>query len=144
MLVGMKIEGSGIVKAGTVRRSGRSTSTESSDFSRHIPADSDAAAPAVTSSAQLGSIEALLALQETPDASQGGAGAAVRHGEDLLAALEDIRDGILAGRLSAGRLQLLVQRLEERRQSSTPPRLAAILDEIDLRARVELAKLAVI
>ena len=141
----MKIEGSGIVKAGSMRRSGRTSSSTASDFSQHIPTDAEPGASAVGGGAQLRSIEGLLALQEAPGALDDDLrGPGVQRGADLLAALEDIRDGLLLGRISTASLRSLVARLQERRQSDTPPRLLAILDEIELRARVELAKLAAI
>ena len=139
----MKIEGSGIVKAGNMRRSGRASSSTAGDFSQHIPADAEPAST-VVGGTQLRSLEGLLALQEAPVALDQHRGPGIQRGADLLAALEDIRDGFLLGRISTASLQSLVARLQERRQSDTPPRLLAILDEIELRARVELAKLAVI
>ena len=140
----MKIEGFGIVKAGNMRRSGRASSSTAGDFSQHIPADAEPVASTVGGGAQLRSIEGLLALQEVPGALDQGRSPGIQRGADLLAALEDIRDGILLGRISTASLQSLVARLQERHHTDTPPRLFSVLDEIELRARVELAKLAVI
>lgn len=141
----MKIEGSGIVKAGNLRRSGRAASATAGDFGAHIRAGGEpAATTAVSGGAHLQSIEALLALQEAPAVEQGGGRATIQRGEDLLAGLEEIRDGILSGQLSVDGLQQLVRRLDERRQANVPARLAAVLDEIELRAKVELAKVGMI
>ena len=78
------------------------------------------------------------------DATQGPANASQRRAEDLLDRLDEIRDGILCGALSRQRLEELVQNLAARRESSPDPQLAALLDDIELRAKVELAKLSII
>ena len=49
--------------------------------------------------------------------------------------------GLLAGRIPTHLLNELVLALRERRPEFTDPRLGEILDEIELRASVELAKL---
>ena len=56
--------------------------------------------------------------------------------------LEQIRLGLLRGNLSRLDLQGLVLRLAERRRETGDPRLIEIVDEIELRAKVELAKLS--
>ncbi len=52
--------------------------------------------------------------------------------------------GLLRGDLSPIDLQALVRQLGERRRETGDPRLLAIVDEIELRAKVELAKLSMI
>jgi hypothetical protein len=52
-----------------------------------------------------------------------------------------VRDGLLAGGVSRAVLNRLVALVEVKREDFVDPGLAAVLDEIDLRARVELAKL---
>ncbi|MCZ6605386.1 MAG: flagellar assembly regulator FliX, partial [Alphaproteobacteria bacterium] len=71
-------------------------------------------------------------------------GPAFRRAEDLLEHLEGIRDGILAGVIPRPQLEDLVHRLAERRPREHDPLLISLLDEIELRAKVELAKLSVI
>ena len=92
----------------------------------------------------MGSVEALLAVQGAGDALDGGQAAGVVRAEDLLDRLEDIRVGLLLGRFSKGRLEALVGRLAESRGAVADERLSGLLDEIELRAKVELAKLAMI
>jgi hypothetical protein len=48
---------------------------------------------------------------------------------------------LLAGSLSPGQISELQRVVSTERGLVTDPRLLAVLDEIDLRARVELAKL---
>ncbi len=85
----------------------------------------------------------MVALQEVPDATRQAASAEQKHAEDLLDRLDQIRLGLLRGDLSRLDLQALVLRLAERRRDGGDPRLMEIVDEIELRARVELAKLSV-
>ena len=96
---------------------------------------------AVTAGGMLGSIDALGVLQgvDAADAAAGPAAAAARGGA-LLEDLEALRDGLLAGELDDGVLADLAQRLGARRRERLEPGLAAVLDDIELRAAVELAK----
>lgn len=64
----------------------------------------------------------------------------VMRGQNILAALDELKIEMLAGRLSPTQILKLISSVEER-EDSNDPRLEAILNEIELRARVELAKL---
>lgn len=101
----------------------------------------EARAPAsVSGTSPLSGLGALMALQEMPSATTGRAKAA-RRGRDMLDLLDDVRDGLLDGQVSRSTLQRLVALVAVQREDFTDPGLSAVLDEIDLRARVELAKL---
>lgn len=63
----------------------------------------------------------------------------VRRGTELLDTLEEIKADLLIGRVSEGRLNQLMALISQARERSDP-RLDALLDDIELRARVELAK----
>lgn len=95
---------------------------------------------AVGGPAPLASLNAVLAVQEVDDPLVGR-GKLRRRGEHLLDALDDVRLALLEGRLPAGKLAAIRQLATERRGRSDDPGLDAILDEIELRAAVELAKL---
>lgn len=141
----MKIDAPGSVRANSVRRTGKSRNGASGEFAKHISAGTDTAPVAGGSSAtQVGSVEALVALQEVPDAAKQTKPPEQKHAEDLLARLDQIRLGILRGDLSPIDLQALVASLAERRREGGDPRLIAIVEEIELRAKVELAKLSMI
>lgn len=103
----------------------------------------DAAAPAArTPSAapvsDVGGLETLLALQALQDPLFAKK-KAVRRGRSLLDALEDIKADLLVGRVGEGRLNQLMALITQAREKSQPG-LDALLDDIELRARVELAK----
>ena len=85
-------------------------------------------------------VDGLFQIQEVPDALAQRR-RAVQRGSTLLDRLDDLRLALLAGSLSPGQISELQRVVSTERGLVTDPRLLAVLDEIDLRARVELAKL---
>lgn len=83
-------------------------------------------------------IEALLALQSVDDALYAKR-KAVKRGNQLLDTLESIKADLLLGQVSEGRLNQLMVLIGQARQRNLPG-LDDVLDDIELRARVELAK----
>jgi hypothetical protein len=59
----------------------------------------------------------------------------------ILDELERIRIGLLTGTLTVGDVVNVADVVAQHREKIMDPRLTAILDEIDLRAQVELAKM---
>jgi Class II flagellar assembly regulator len=59
----------------------------------------------------------------------------------LLTLLDEVRDGLLSGGIPRMILNRLALAITKRRESFADPKLQTVIDEIDLRARVELAKL---
>jgi len=59
----------------------------------------------------------------------------------LLDMLDQVRDGLLAGGIPRATLNRLANAVSKRQDGFADPKLQTVLDEIDLRARVELAKL---
>jgi hypothetical protein len=97
---------------------------------------------AVEGTAPVGGVESILAVQEVPDATDGRSrGLLKQYGDDLLDCLDEFRLSILTGAISKDRLTELAQKLRQKRQDSDDPRLNEIIDEIELRAEVEVAKL---
>ena len=58
----------------------------------------------------------------------------------ILDRLEDIRQGLLVGAISKPKLQELAGAIKETREAALDPEMNDILDEIELRAKIELAK----
>lgn len=83
-------------------------------------------------------IDAILALQAV-DEPLTGKKKALRRGSALLDMLDDIKADLLIGRVSAERLDRMSAMLSEMRERSLPG-LDAVLDDIELRVCVELAK----
>ncbi|WP_052951517.1 flagellar assembly protein FliX [Devosia soli] len=103
---------------------------------------SDVAGPARVARAapvaQVAALDAILALQSVGDA-MGGKRKAVKRGTALLDLLDGIKADILVGGITAERLDALVEELSVYRDR-TEPGLDSLLDDIELRVRVELAK----
>ena len=59
----------------------------------------------------------------------------------ILDELDDLKLAVLEGRISADQLNRIVSQMSARREQSDDHRLEDVLDGIDLRAQVELAKL---
>ena len=98
---------------------------------------------AVGGPATLAGVSTVLALQGAPDSTERRARQrAVERGDAMLDDLEEIRLGLLLGAIPRARLEQLAQLVRVRREQIEDPKLMAILDEIELRAAVELAKLA--
>ena len=106
-------------------------------------ADSTASRPAssAANAAPVGSLDALLALQEESGEGERRRRAA-RRGHDILDSLDRLKAALLSGRVPIGDLQMIAARLAERNVHSGDPRLDEIIAHIELRAKVELAKLA--
>ena len=59
----------------------------------------------------------------------------------MLDQLEDLRRDLLLGAIEKEKLSSLAQRMRAHRRQTDDPRLNEIIDEIELRAEVEIAKL---
>lgn len=134
----MKVDGNKPIDVNRVA-SGRGRAAGPSSFSPIMPQDVDTPAT-VAGTAALSGVDALLALQGV--ASPAGERAkAARRGRDMLDMLDEIRRGLLDGVISEGTLQRLAGLVSVKREDFVDPGLSQVLDDIDLRARVELAKL---
>ena len=93
-------------------------------------------------SAPLATVDALLALQGEGDPAERRR-RSVRRGHDLLDALDRLKAALLSDRIATTDLQHVDAKLAERRDFSDDPHLDELLSHIELRAKVELAKLGV-
>ncbi|MGY6645087.1 MAG: flagellar assembly protein FliX [Salinarimonas sp.] len=133
MRIDPKTNASPIAAAAARRR------TSGSSFAVSDTTDARPAASAA-SAAPVGSLDALLALQEESGEGERRRKAA-RRGHDILDSLDRLKAALLSGRVPARDLQTIVARLSERNAVSGDPRLDEIIAHIELRAKVELAKL---
>jgi hypothetical protein len=108
-------------------------------FTLSAPAGADVAAtPAVRAAGVVATIDAVMALQgNDPDQRRRQR----RRGAETLDALDQIKAGLLEGALTPERLAAL-KALAGGREPTGDTGLDAVLKQIDLRAQVELAKLA--
>ena len=102
------------------------------------------AAPAGAASAAGGvsgvpGVSALMALQGVEDVTERRR-RAIRRGSGLLDRLEELKLALLAGGAGEAALERLGRGLREERPDDADPGLNSLLNQIDLRAAVELAK----
>ena len=86
----------------------------------------------------VGNISTLLAVQENLGEQQKAS--AIDRGFDTLDALDALKIDVLSGNVSRQKLVNLSALVEKQRSNLSDPRLMNLLDHIELRARVELAK----
>lgn len=120
-------------------RGGASRASGGAVFQPSMGAGETMRAANASPAASVAGIDTILALQCVEDATQAPRRKAVRRGQGLLAGLEAVRADLLMGRISPDRLDELVNLVIEAREE-TLPGLDALLDDIELRVRVELAK----
>ena len=65
-----------------------------------------------------------------------------QRGTEMLDRLEDVRRGLLMGAVPKDKLADLARMMREKRERGADPIISRLMDEIELRAEVELAKLA--
>ena len=132
----MRIDGNGRV-GNVAGRAGVGAAASSAPF--HIgEGPSIASARPAAAIASVASLDALLALQAVEDPLVKKK-KLVRRGASLLDALDEVRSDLLVGRFSEARLTQLMSIISEGREQSEPG-LDGLLDDIELRVRVELAK----
>lgn len=137
----IRIDGPG--RTGGIQGPSATRRADGSGAAFTLPDQSDAPARAavVGGPTAIGDLSALLALQGVPEIDpRERRRRAVRHGFDLLDVLEGVRLDLLGGGVAPERLERLVA-MVTKREPSGDERLEALVDEIELRARVELAKL---
>lgn len=133
----MKISGTNPVQTTPVRRRNQ-TSRSSGAFAGELAGDEavrESAAPA-----DLASVSSLLSLQEVADPLTERR-RAVQRGEDLLDRLDELRHGLLIGQFPKEKLDQLLDMIRRQQSRVADPRLREILNDIELRAAVELAKM---
>ncbi|HXQ17465.1 MAG TPA: flagellar assembly protein FliX [Caulobacteraceae bacterium] len=85
-------------------------------------------------------LEALMALQEVGGPLERRR-RAVRRADTILDALEGLKIELLEGALGPAMLDRLTRAVREQRSMTDDPKLEGLLDQVETRAAVELAKL---
>jgi hypothetical protein len=135
----MKIQGPGPAPPSAARRREGVRSSGAGGFTVGAGAEARPRAPGAASG--LDTISGIFSLQEVENETYSPRRRMWQRGEDLLDGLDEIRHGLLIGALPRERVVRLLALVRSRREQVADPRLSAILDEIELRAEVELAKL---
>jgi Class II flagellar assembly regulator len=101
--------------------------------------DATGAAGGVSGLSGVGGISSLIGLQEVDDAAQRES-KGKKRAQMLLDEMEDLRLALACGTMTRGQLLRLSAAIQSEKGKADDPRLNDILDDVDLRARVELAK----
>ena len=133
----MRINGTnriGSVASGGARRSGGARPA-------FPDGGSDAAKPSgATRAAQsIAGIDAIVTIQSVGDALSSKK-RAVRRGNAMLDLLDELRIDLLSGDISSHKLGRLMRLVDEKLPNIEPGPVRDVLEEIELRARVEIAK----
>lgn len=95
-----------------------------------------------SASGNIASVDALLMAQATEDPAQKKSQKRMRERADsLLDKLNDLKMAMLTGQVTIGHMVSIADIAATHREKITDPELSALLDEVDLRAQIELAKL---
>lgn len=141
----MKITGPGQIQSSSLKKTSKKQSADGGSFTRALDGEKSGAASNVSGAGRLTPMDALLALQEVPDSTDGRSKGLMRA-NDMLDLLEEVRKGILLGSISTTGLKNLAELARNHRENSNSElksdgKLNELLSDIELRAEVELAKL---
>jgi hypothetical protein len=133
---------SAINKPSSVNKKKGVSSTSGGDFMGLLSANETESTISASSTTEVTapSMDALLALQEIPD-YEIARRQAVQEGKSALETLEKLRLDLLHGNVSTSLLSKLSDISNLKKQFANDSALDAIIQDIELRAAVELAKL---
>lgn len=139
----MRIGNTGSVGTSQVRRSEGRKKTGRAFMLENTGQTSANTSTATTEVAGSGAVAPVSSLINVQEAGQGSTPDDSEHdrAEHMLKLLDDIRHGLLNGKVSAARLQQLEKLSAQPVNNYCDPRLQSIIRQIELRAKVELAKL---
>ena len=137
----MKITGSGPSAGASQRRriSGPGGERAAAGFAQHVGARALANSE-VAPTTPLATLDAVLLAQEIAEPTEQRQ-RGIRHGDSVLAELRELQLGLVEGWICEGTLRRLAGLLDGLRPAIEDPNLDELLDELELRAAVELAKL---
>jgi hypothetical protein len=138
----MKIEPYSNIKSAsaTKKRSGVSQAGDFSSILDTFESDTAGQTSGLNNVAAPSSLSGMLALQEISD-EEIRRKKLVKQGDDMLDSLEQLRRKLLLGVLPMQTLHDINNQLSLQKQTVADQRLIAIMEEIELRTAVELAKL---
>lgn len=137
----MKVEGPS--KSGTTQKTGKtkkSGKTNSSFDDMLVGAAEHVAGASPVQS--VASVDALLAVQGVDNPTERAARRRMHErGDKILQELDSLKISLLSGGLTVGQVVNIADMVASHRETINDPEMSALLDEIDLRAQIELAKI---
>lgn len=141
----MKIQGSGPSQRTEKSKkvSGKQSASDG-DFSDMVAGGAKESGQ-VTTTQSIAKVDALLALQGAEDPAVKAKRARMqRRSKNILDELDRVRMAMLSGQVTVGNMINIADVVASHREKIDDPLLTNIMDEIDLRAQVELAKMRVV
>jgi hypothetical protein len=141
MIEDLSMKVSGTSGAGPAGAPGKAKAAGGDGFQLNQPAASAGAAQVARAGGVSGvmSVGAILALQEVGGPLENRRRAMGRAGR-ILDVLEDVKIGLLSGEVTADDLERLKRAVRDERLATDDERLEGVLNEIETRAAVELAR----
>ena len=140
----MKVDSGRSIRDAGRAKAAKKSSSGGADFARRLggadQSDSAGAADTLTGIGPVAGLDALLSVQNVDPDGGGGNKRAYQRAEDLLDKLDELRLFLIAGGIPRDKLLSLSHLAQSHRDQVDDPNLAGLLDEIDLRVQVELAK----
>ncbi len=127
-------------RAAALRRSATVKKESGGGEAFSVSSQGETHAQMVSGPGPIAALDSILALQQVDD-SLDGRSKGIKKGEQLLDVLDQVRDGLLSGGIPRATLNRLAAAVSQKKAEFSDPHLQEVLDEIDLRAQVELAKL---
>ncbi len=136
----MKVEGpSGSQKTSKSKKSNKTSGADSSFGSMVTSGAKESSGVGATQS--IAKVDALLAVQGVGNATDGASKRKMKkRGHNILRQLDHIRLAILTGNMTMGEVLDIADVVASNRENIDDPELTAVLDEIDMRAQIEIAK----
>lgn len=137
----MKVEGpSKTQKAGKTEKAKKAGKTDGTFGAMVASAAQETSAAEATQS--IAKVDALLAVQGAESATERKArGRMHQRASSILDRLDGLKMSILSGGLTLGQVIDIADVVASHREKISDPEMSALLDEIDLRAQIELAKM---
>mgnify|MGYP000471717434 FL=1 len=140
----MKVQGPGKTQAPSKTKKKDKASGADGSFGDFVASAPQKSAPAKQSQS-ITNVDALLAIQAAEDPTAGKSRRKMQQrANTILDELEDLRMAMLNGTMTVGHMINIADVVAEHRENVHDPSLTALMDEIDLRAQVELAKMRVV
>lgn len=139
----MKIEGPKQTSASSsVKKTSKAKPAEGSDFGEYMAAGATQESSASAAPQSITAVDALLAVQAVEDPTEKAARKRMTlRAESLLEKLDDLHIAMLKGNMTMSHMVNIADMVSTHKEKVSDSKLSALLDEIDLRAQVELAKM---
>lgn len=140
----MKVEGPGKAQGASGSKKSSKAGKAEDYFSNFMTPETKAAEGAA-STQSIAQLDSLLALQGAEDPTARAAKKRMRHRAGVvLNELDRLRVAMLTGNMTVGHMVDIADVIASHREKISDPALTEIMDEIDLRAQVELAKMRMV